>query len=92
MNSNLPSRLEIMYEISPAILAELIVDFFEANNSMVKRVITYRHFLSRNHQKRIKNNSQIENVAMLIGGSIGLVGIVALILWQKQFWKYKPKV
>ncbi len=32
-----------------------------------------------------------ENVAMSIGGSIGLVGIFALILWLQQFWKYQPK-
>ncbi|MDP1676076.1 MAG: MFS transporter [Bacteroidota bacterium] len=29
-----------------------------------------------------------ENVAMSIGGSVGLVGIVVLILWLQQFWKY----
>ncbi len=32
-----------------------------------------------------------ESVAMSIGGSVGLVGIVVLIIWLQQFWMYKPK-
>jgi len=32
-----------------------------------------------------------ENVAMSVGGSVGLVGIVVLILWLQQFWRYQPK-
>jgi hypothetical protein len=32
-----------------------------------------------------------ENVALSIGGSVGLVGIVVLIIWLQQFWKYSPK-
>jgi MFS family permease len=31
-----------------------------------------------------------ENVAMSVGGSVGLVGIVVLIVWLQQFWKYQP--
>ena len=30
------------------------------------------------------------NVAMSIGGSVGLVGIFVLIIWLQQFWKYQP--
>jgi hypothetical protein len=31
------------------------------------------------------------NYAMSIGESVGLVGIVILILWMQQFWKYTSK-
>jgi MFS family permease len=31
-----------------------------------------------------------ENPAMSIGGSVGLVGIVVLIIWLHEFWNYRP--
>ncbi len=27
--------------------------------------------------------------AMAVGGIVGIAGIVSLVLWLKQFWKYK---